>query len=138
MNLEKCPDSKELINLIGESLYNVWIDLNKSISEKYDMDCTWNTGGKAWTYEYKYRRGGKTLSSLYIKKDCIGLLIILGKKEREKFESEKKTYSDITQKLYEVTKTYHDGKWMMFEVKDISLINDYLRLLEIKRRPSKK
>lgn len=138
MNLEKCHDSKELINLIGESLYNVWIYLNRSISEKYDMDCTWNTDGKAWTYEYKYRRGGKTLCALYIKKDCIGLLIILGKKEREKFESEKKTYSAFTQKIYDETKTYHDGKWMMFEVKDISLINDYLRLLEIKRRPNKK
>ena len=25
------------------------------------MERLWNTGGKNWTYEYKYRRGGKTL-----------------------------------------------------------------------------
>ncbi|MEY8433248.1 DUF3788 family protein [Lachnospiraceae bacterium 48-42] len=40
------------------------------------MERLWNTGGKKWTYEYKYRRGGKTLCSLYAKGGCVGSMII--------------------------------------------------------------
>lgn len=30
--------------------------LNSAIDEKYEMERVWNTGGKNWRYEYKYRR----------------------------------------------------------------------------------
>lgn len=53
------PDENDMIALIGQSLYDVWQKLCAAIDEKYDMDRIWNSGGKAWTYEYKYRRGGK-------------------------------------------------------------------------------
>ena len=45
------------------------------------MDCLWDKGGKAWKYEYKYRRGGKTLCVLYARENCVGFMIILGKTE---------------------------------------------------------
>lgn len=38
------------------------------------MERLWNTGGKNWAYEYKYRRDGKTLCSLFVK----GTAIIFG------------------------------------------------------------
>ncbi|NFN85694.1 DUF3788 domain-containing protein [Clostridium sporogenes] len=98
----------------------------------------WNNGGKAWEYEYKYRRGGKTLCALYAKENCLGFMVILGKYERAKFETDKQNYSIELQKIYDETKTYHDGKWMMFELIDTSLFADIERLLLIKRRPNKK
>ncbi|HIW03480.1 MAG TPA: DUF3788 domain-containing protein, partial [Firmicutes bacterium] len=39
--------------------------------------------------------------------------------------------------VYDQAKTYHDGKWMMFEPKDTSMFNDFLKLLSIKRKPNK-
>ena len=62
--LAAIPKEEELTALVGEPLYAVWRKLCASIEERYDMDRTWNKGGKAWTYEYKYRRGGKTLCAL--------------------------------------------------------------------------
>lgn len=70
----------------------------------------WNHGGKAWKYEYKYRKGGKTLCALYAKENNLGFMIILGKEERTKFEFDKESYSTEVQKVYEETKTYHDRK----------------------------
>lgn len=102
------------------------------------MDRLWNNGGKAWTYEYKYRRGGKTLCALYARKNCVGFMIILGKEERLKFENERETYSEEVQSIYEGAKTYHDGKWMMFAPTDTSLFDDFIRLLRIKRKPNRK
>ena len=51
------PNKEELTALVGEPLYAVWNQLCTLIDEKYDMDRLWNHGGKAWKYEYKYRRG---------------------------------------------------------------------------------
>ena len=57
--LDIIPSTEDMILLVGESLYNIWIKLDALIEEKYDMERLWNKGGKAWKYEYKYRRGGK-------------------------------------------------------------------------------
>jgi hypothetical protein len=136
--LEKVPTSEELAALIGKTLFEVWTLLCDMIDQKYDMEHLWNDGGKAWAYEYKYRRGGKTLCALYAKENCFGFMVIFGKNEREKFEEDKQNYSIEVQKIYDEAKTYHDGKWMMFELTDASLITDMEKLLRIKRKPNKK
>ena len=62
-----------ITELLGQSLFQIWQKLCLAIDEKYDMERLWNTGGKNWTYEYKYRRGGKTLCCLpkgYISKEA--------------------------------------------------------------------
>ena len=101
------------------------------------MEHIWNNGGKAWKYEYKYRRGGKTLCSLYARGNCIGFMVIFGKDERTKFEEERDCYSKETQTVYDKAQTFHDGKWMMFEPTDAALFSDFMRLLHIKRKPNK-
>lgn len=135
--LDKMPNMDDMTALIGQSLYDVWQKLCAAIDEKYDMDCIWNSGGKAWTYEYKYRRGGKTLCALYARENCVGFMVILGKDERVKFESVRNEYSESVQKVYDDSKTYHDGKWLMFEPKDQSLFDDFMKLLLIKRKPNR-
>lgn len=54
------PASEDIENLIGTDLYDVWNSLCQRIEKSYEMEQLWNRGGKAWTYEYKYRKGGKT------------------------------------------------------------------------------
>lgn len=136
--LENAPTEKEIMALTGQSLFDVWMNLCAAIDEKYDMERLWNHGGKAWTYEYKYRRGGKTLCALYARENKIGFMVIFGKEERVKFEADRKNYSPNIQKIYDEAKTYHDGKWMMFEPADHSMFGDFIKLLGIKRRPNRK
>lgn len=102
------------------------------------MERLWSSGGKTWTYEYKYRRGGKTLCALYATENKIGFMIIFGRAERLKFERDKENYSNQVQRVYEQTQTYHDGKWLMFEPIDIALFDDFIRLLGLKRKPNRK
>ena len=136
--LDRIPDREEMTALVGESLYNVWDKLCASIDEKYDMERLWGSGGKAWVYEYKYRRGGKTLCALYARENCIGFLVIFGKAEREKFEAVRNEYPESIQKYYDDAATYHDGKWVMFQPEDFSLFEDFIKLLALKRRPNRK
>ncbi len=129
--LDKIPDCEEMTALIGQSLYDVWQKICTRIDDEYDMERLWNKGGKAWTYEYKYRRGGKTLCAFYAKENRIGFMIIFGKSEREKF-------TEVIQKIYDDATIYHDGKWVLFEPVDISMFDDFMKLLAIKRKPNKK
>lgn len=136
--LGKIPDAEEMTALVGQSLYDVWNQLCMLIDEKYEMECQWNKGGKAWNYEYKYRRGGKTLCALYVRENCIGFMIIFGKDERAKFETERNNYSEQVQKIYDEAQTHRDGKWVMFEPTDTSMFHDFIKLLGIKRKPNRK
>lgn len=136
--LEKIPTESSMIELLGRSLYEIWQQLCMTIDKKYEMDRIWNNGGKKWTYEYKYRRGGKTLCCLYAKSSCIGFMIIFGKDERAKFEDIRDTLSGSICNQYDEAKTYRDGKWVMFEPTDTTEFDDYIKLLAIKRKPNKK
>ena len=131
------PTPETLEALTGKELYDLWTSLHQLIEQKYNMEQMWNHGGKKWTYEYKYRRGGKTLCALYAKEQTIGFMVILGKDERTKFESMREMFSNAAQKIYDETTTFHDGKWLMFDLKDTSLFNDIERLLSIKRKPNR-
>lgn len=136
--LEDIPSQSAMIELLGQSLFEVWQQLCSMIDEKYEMERLWNTGGKKWTYEYKYRRGGKTLCTLYAREKCIGFMIIFGKDERAKFEDIRDTLSTSICRQYDEAKIYRDGKWVMFEPIDTAEFDDYIKLLAIKRKPNKK
>jgi len=136
--LEKTPSQSAMIDLIGQPLFEVWQALCSAIEEKYEMERSWNSGGKRWTYEYKYRRGGKTLCCLYAKSHCIGFMVIFGKEERIKAEAIRNTLSSAVCRKYDEAETYHDGKWVMFEPADQSEFDDYMKLLAVKRRPNRK
>lgn len=136
--LENMPSQSTMIELLGHSLFEVWKELCSAIDEKYEMEQLWNDGGKNWAYEYKYRRGGKTLCCLYAKRNCVGFMIIFGKEERAKFEDMRDAFSDSVCKRYDEAKTYRDGKWVMFEPTDTAEFADYMKLLAIKRKPNRK
>ena len=134
--LDKKPSVEELVNLVGKPLYDVWIALTGLIDAKYYTEHIWNSGGKAWKYEYKYRCGGKTLCALYARENCIGFMVVFGQDERTKFEASRDSYSKETLKVYDEAQTHRDGKWIMFEPNDTSLFDDFMKMLSIKRKPN--
>lgn len=136
--LEKITSQATMIELLGQSLFDVWQELCSAVDEKYDMEKPWNTDGKNWTYEYKYRRCGKTLCSLYAKCNCIGFMLVFGKDERAKFEDIRDRLSDSVCRQYDEATTYRDGKWVMFEPTNAKQFSDYMKLLAIKKKPNRK
>jgi hypothetical protein len=136
--LAKIPSQAAMIDLIGLPLFEVWQALCSEIDERYEMEQLWNFGGRNWTYEYKYRRGGKTLCCLYAKNHCIGFMIIFGKEERTKVEAMRNTLASAVYKKYDEAETYHDGKWVMFKPTDKTEFDDYMKLLAVKRKPNRK
>jgi len=130
------PTKEDIEKLIGTECYRIWYDLCSVIDGLYDMERAWNSGGKKWTHEYKYRRGGKTLCALYAKEDCAGFMVILGGAEQKKFEAQRQCFSPKVCSYYDEATTYHDGKWIMFPL-DATMFDDYKKILAIKRKLNK-
>lgn len=127
----------DLLRLVNDKQLEVFDEMCKFIDDTYVMDKTWNPGGKNWSFEYKFRKSGKTLCAFYFKDNVLGLVIIFGKDERSKIENSDEFSSEFM-KIYEDTHTYHDGKWMLFELEDLSMFEDVKKALLIKRKPNRK
>lgn len=132
------PENYDISKLLDEKALNKLGSLTEYIDRLYDMDRTWNKGFGEWVYEYKYRRGGKTLCTFYVKQGTAVILIILGKNEREKFEAQRESFSENILALYDETVSYHDGKWLWIPVDNVLSCDDILNMLKIKRRPNRK
>ena len=132
------PNQSTLEELIGSNNLDIWNKLVAVIEGLYEMDRTWNKGFGDWIYEYKYRRGGKTLCTFYAKQNVANILITLGKAEREKVEINRDDFSPSLLTLYNETKTYHDGKWLWIPIDEVLSMDDIINLLKIKKRPNRK
>ncbi len=122
---------EELEKLIGINKVNIFYDIVDEIIKFYDMEQIWNNGGKKWTYEYKFRKGGKTLCAFYFKNNILGFMIIFGKDERTKVEEIRNELSPSILETYDNAKTFHDGKWVMFNITNNSIIEDLKKLIQI-------
>lgn len=129
---------EELEKLVGTDKVNIFYKIVDEITLLYDMDQAWNNGGKKWTYEYKFRKSGKTLCAFYFKENMLGFMIIFGKAERTKVEEIRNELSSDILETYDNAQTFHDGKWVMFNITDYSMIEDFKKLLFIKKKPNRK
>lgn len=129
---------EELEKLVGIDKANIFYDIVDEITKLYDMEQIWNNGGKKWTYEYKFRKGGKTLCAFYFKDNTLGFMVIFGKDERIRFEEIRSELSSEVLETYDHAETFHDGKWVMFDITNNSIIEDLKKLLFIKRKPNRK
>lgn len=129
---------EDLERLVGSEKVNIFYRFVDAINSLYDSEQTWNNGGKKWNYEYKFRKSGKTLCAFYFKENTLGLMIIFGKDERAKVEEIRKALSFSVSEAYDNAQTFHDGKWVMFNITDYSILEDLKKLLFIKRKPNRK
>lgn len=128
----------KLQDLLPKEILKKWYELTETIDSLYDVDKMWNKGFGDWNIEYKYRRGEKTLCTLYAKQDVATLLITYGKAERDKFEQIEKSVSGKLQAIYDNTESLHDGKWLWIPVDEALDVQDIIMMLRIKRRPNRK
>lgn len=112
---------------------SVLSDLVGRIRMEYAMDEIYD--GKD---EVKFRRGGKTLVTLYLHAGYFTVLIIFGKAEREDFEAQREGFPADFCARYDEARTYHDGKWLFYDVHADGDVDMLMRLLHIKKRPNRK
>ena len=117
-----------------------WEKLVEHIRFYYIMDEVWAEGNPAHKHHNNlyFRRGGKTLVTFCIREGYFIAYVVLGKEEREKFDEQRATFGAVVCKVFDDEDTLHDSKWLAFDVRDDSLIDDIIRLTYINRKPNRK
>lgn len=132
------PDDAELRALLGARAFSAWNKLTRYVEDAYPGFAeAWFGANKAGVYELKYRKSGKTLCSFYPREKCFGFMLIFGAAERDKFEMIRDSVPPDLQQTYNEAKTYHDGKWVLFDVRDGKGLDEFKPLLAIKRKPAR-
>lgn len=129
------PSIQDIQKLIGPDTDPVWHHFETFARQAYQPDFVWYDGGKAGMYELKFQKGGKTLFSLFARANNVRLMLIFGKAEQAVFEQNRACFSTFVQTIYDTSKTYHDGKWMMFDDVNLKMVPDLEKLIYIKKKP---
>ncbi|AGL03512.1 DUF3788 domain-containing protein [Desulfoscipio gibsoniae] len=109
-----------------ESTYNVVPKLEYS---KCSMQKGWNV---------KYKKGSKSLCTLYPMNGYFIALIVIGKKEQIDSELIMPSCNAYVQRLFSKTAFSAGGKWLMIEVRERTVLEDVLKLIQLRVKPKKK
>ncbi len=131
---DKEPSDNEILEFVGKAGH-AWKEIRAFLNDNYDFVPEKKNYGKKWGWVIRFRKSNKTWCALYPEKDCFTIQIIFGKKEVEKFQTTRDDFSDFVVNRFDRTKQLHDGRWMFFNVKDITLVEDLKKLMKIKRKP---
>jgi hypothetical protein len=128
------PDESQLRAWMGREGFEHWAKLRRWIDGAYPGVFTpdWLYGGKRRGWYLRYTKT-KALCSLVPEYRMLSVLVVLGGAERDKFEERRYSWSPQLVKLYDQTKTLHDGKWLTVPVSSADHRRDVVELVRMKR-----
>src|SRR6202008_321185 len=130
------PDEGTIRDWMGPEAFEHWVELRSWIEASYPgvFAPDWLYGGKkrGWSLRYKKTKAFCTLLPAY---RLLSVLVVLGGAEREKFEERRYSWSPQLVKLYDETRTYHDGKWVMVPIPSADDRHEVSELVSMKRPP---
>ncbi len=126
------PSVEEIGIYIRNSLFDEFcleMDKRYKASSKVEFSkCNWEYG-----WNLKFKKSGKSLCTIYPRENYFTILVVIGKKEKEKLENILSELSYEIQCLYHQTKEGNNQKWLMIDLEDMGEVySDVLRLIHIR------
>jgi hypothetical protein len=129
---EHRPTEEEILKVIGGP--KEWNSLRKYLKDNYDFIPELVYYGEKYGWTIRYRRGRKTLCSLFPEKGAFTVLVVLGKKEVNGIQTVFTKFSDNVKSIIENTEHLHDGCWLWIGVSNMREVKDIIELLKLKRK----
>lgn len=80
------------------------------------------------------KKAGKTLCTIYPRKNYFTVMVVIGKKEKEQTQLILHELSYNIQKIYHNTREGNNQKWLMIDLNENDEVyKDILRLIDIRR-----
>lgn len=130
---EKSPSLEQVTEYINNSL---WTDFNNRIQSTYRTR-PWMEHGRCSMqagWNIKYKKGGKSLCTLYPMQGYFIVLVVVGSREFTEAEFLMPQCSDYVQTVFKNTKTGNGQKWLMLDVRDREIMDDVFRLINLRKR----
>jgi len=132
---EPLPTFEELRSFIGSPAVKVFDQLIAFLDEHYDFVREINFGEKNYGVMVRYRKSGKTLLGIFPERNGFSIVLVYGKKEVETFEKMKSVFSDYLRGIFDATKQYHDGRWLLIRIEDGQYYDELIKMITIKKKP---
>lgn len=127
------PTWKQVTEYIGSPL---WAEFNERIQSAYQIKpcmehsrCSMQAG-----WNIKYKKGGKSLCTLYPMQGYFIALVVVGSHELTEAEFLMPQCSDYVQTVFKNTKTGSGQKWLMLDVRDREIMDDVFSLINLRKR----
>ena len=125
------PDVEDISGYVRNP---VWDELLCHITETYDTRPVFEYSRCAWPgWNVKFKKAGKNLCTVYPFEGYVWVLVVIGQKEKERFEEELLTMSSYMQNLYQDTQEGMGQRWLKIELEDMDMMQDVTRSIAIKR-----
>jgi len=111
----------------------LWQDLVDYLEAHYNHEPVVTREGKERSLTIRYRKGGKTLVTLYPKENEFVVLVVLGKEEVEKAKATR--LNKNVKEVFEKARQYHEGRWLWIKPRTKADIESIFKMLALKRKP---
>lgn len=131
------PTPEEISSFIDNPL---WERFNTFIGENYSIEPDYSYSGCSAQpgWNIKYKKGGKSLCTLYPMDGYFIVLVVVGRKELPEVEMILPACTEYIQDIFaDADDLGQMGRWLMIEVKDEDILEDVLNLIQIRRRINK-
>lgn len=131
------PTEKDISNFIANPLWEKLYDFLKE-NYKVDPDYSYSSCSAQPGWNVKYKKGGKSLCTLYPMDGYFIALVVVGNKELPEVEIILPTCTEYVQGLFEKTRSVGNmGRWLMINVTDEEILEDVENLIQIRRKIKK-
>ena len=132
------PSNGDIITFIANTeAITTWKQLEEYLETHYDLLIETIYYGDTYGWLVRYRKGKRTIVSLFPEKNSFSVLIVYGTKEIDTFAAQESQVLPAVVDLVHNTKKLHDGKWLWIRVTDSTYLEDLKKLIAIKRKPNK-
>lgn len=128
------PTMREIFASIGAKRKS-WERLARFIAENYRIKGDFAFYGKNYGWALRFRKGGKSLLSMYPGKASFTLQIVLSPTLAS--EASNLPLGKNTRKVLENAHEFPEGRWLFIKIESERDISDIQSLLALKARPSK-
>lgn len=89
--------------------------------------------GMEFGWNMKFRKGRRSLCTVYPREGYFTVMVVIGRKERERVEEALPTFCDELRRIYRETREANGQKWLMIDLEDGGARYDGVKkLLEIR------
>ena len=128
------PTLEDISEFIGNDL---WGDMNDFLRQTYGVQpqTAYSSCSAQRGWNVKYKKGGKSLCTLYPMDGYFIALVVIGAKETAEAEMLMPLCTNYTQELYRQTAFSAGGRWLMMNVTDEKIWEDAKNLIKLRVKP---
>ena len=130
-NSNNKPSLEQITEYVNSSL---WTQLCDFIEQNYNVNTKieYSTCSMKPGWNVKYKKSNKSICTLYPNKDFFTCMLTISGKSQDKVEYILPSCCEYVQHLYKNTSIFNNGRWLMFDVTDTSILEDVLEIISIK------